>query len=85
MQQIPHGLAEDFPGHVDRLHELRRWDTHFARLVERYHDVNRAVGRSESNIEPMDDLAESELRKLRVALKDSIWQALKTEQDQPIK
>ena len=73
MSHTPHELAEEFPAHVDRMHELKGSDAHFARLFDEYHDVNRAVHRAETNVEPMDNLAEGELRKQRAMLKDQIW------------
>ena len=76
MSHTPHELTEDFPEHADRISELRRSDTHFARLVDKYHDVNRAVHRAETNVEPLSDTAETELRKRRAALKDEIYGAL---------
>ena len=73
MSHVPHELAEEFPGHVDRMHDLKQSDAHFARLFDEYHEVNRAVHRAETNVEPMDGLAETELRKQRASLKDQIW------------
>ncbi len=76
MSHTPHELAEEFPGHVDKMHELKQSDAHFARLFDEYHDINRAVHRAETNIEPMETLAETDLRKQRARLKDEIWRYL---------
>lgn len=76
MTHTPHELAEDFPEHAARIAELKRNDAHFARLVDEYHDVNRAVHRAESHVEPMTETAESDLRKRRAALKDQIYAVL---------
>ena len=73
MSHTPHELAEEFPSHVDKMHDLKASDAHFARLFDDYHEVNRQVHRAETNIEPMDGLAETDLRKKRAALKDEIW------------
>lgn len=73
MSHVPHELAEEFPSHVERMHDLKASDAHFARLFDEYHEVNRAVHRAETNVEPMDNLAETELRKKRAQLKDQIW------------
>jgi uncharacterized protein YdcH (DUF465 family) len=83
MSHTPHELVEDFPEHADRISELKRSDTHFARLVDDYHEVNRAVHRAETNVEPVSELAETELRKRRAALKDQIYGALVARPDQP--
>ena len=52
---------------------LKQSDAHFAKLFDSYHEINRSVHRAETNVEPMDGLAETELRKKRGALKDEIW------------
>lgn len=76
MSHTPHELAEEFPDKVDLMHRLRESDAHFARLSDAYHDVNRQVHRAETNVEPMEELAEVELRKTRARLKDEIWAIL---------
>ncbi len=76
MSHTPHELHEEFPEHADRIHALKVEDPHFAKLAEDYHAVNRAVHRAETLVEPMDNLAETELRKTRAALKDEIYQLL---------
>ncbi|MCA0869332.1 DUF465 domain-containing protein [Seohaeicola saemankumensis] len=76
MSHTPHELAEEFPDKIDVMHELKQSDQHFAKLADEYHEVNRAVHRAETNVEPMDDLAENELRKKRGLLKDQIWALL---------
>jgi uncharacterized protein len=73
MSHTPHELSEEFPQHIDRMSELKSSDAHFAKLFEEYHDLNRAVHRAETNVEPMDSLAETDLRKRRAHLKDEIW------------
>ncbi|SHE50195.1 hypothetical protein SAMN05444279_103107 [Ruegeria intermedia] len=76
MSHTPHELAEEFPDKVELMSQLKQSDAHFARLADEYHEVNRAVHRAETNIEPMEELAETELRKKRAALKDEIWAIL---------
>ncbi len=76
MSHVPHELAEEFPDKVDQMHDLKQSNAHFARLFDEYHDVNRAVHRAETNVEPMDNLAETDLRKKRAHLKDEIWSIL---------
>ncbi|SFP16849.1 YdcH family protein [Tranquillimonas alkanivorans] len=76
MSHTPHELAEEFPGQQQKIAELKAKDTHFARLVEEYHDVNRAVHRAETQVEPTDDAHEHDLRKQRMALKDEIARKL---------
>ena len=76
MSHTPHELAEEFPEHAAKMSALKQSDAHFAKLFDSYHDINREVHRAETNVEPMDSLAETELRKKRGALKDEIWSYL---------
>ncbi len=76
MGHTPHELIVEFPEHAERMHQLREEDAHFARLYEEYHDLNRAVHRAETNVEPVEDLAEVEMRKRRMVLKDELYRML---------
>ncbi|MFV1465109.1 MULTISPECIES: YdcH family protein [unclassified Phaeobacter] len=73
MSNTPHELAEEFPDKQPQIHALKQSDAHFAKLADSYHAVNRAVHRAETNVEPMSETAEADLRKQRAALKDEIW------------
>jgi uncharacterized protein YdcH (DUF465 family) len=77
MSHTPHELAEEFPEFADKLHELKTSDAHFAKLADQYHDLNRQIHRAETNVEPMEQLAEEQLRKQRGALKDQIYGMLR--------
>ncbi len=76
MSHTPHELAEEFPEKAELMSQLKQTDAHFARLADEYHEINRTVHRAETNVEPMDELAEVELRKKRALLKDEIWAIL---------
>lgn len=80
MSYTPHELGDDFPGQADLIHELKTSNAHFANLADRYHEINRAVHRAETDVEPTDDLHMAELRKERMVLKDQIAAALKAAQ-----
>ena len=73
MSNTPHELAADFPEHKDKIHSLREGDPHFARLMEEYHDINRAVHRAETDVEPTTDDHLQDMRKQRMALKDTLY------------
>ena len=73
MSHTPHELAEEFPTHVEKMHRLKLEDAYFAKLFDEYHEVNRAVHRAETDLEPTDDAHETELRKQRARLKDEIY------------
>lgn len=72
MSHTPHELSEEFPDKVDLMHKLKEENAHFRKLAEDYHDVNRAVHRAETNVEPCDEAHETMLRRQRMALKDQI-------------
>ena len=72
MSHTPHELAEEFPDQVDKIHELKTSNAHFAKLMDEYHEVNRAVHRAETGVEPTEELAEVQMRKQRMHLKDEI-------------
>ena len=78
MSHTPHELAEEFPAEADRISALKQTDAHFARLVEEYHEVNRAVHRAETHVEPVGEAHESELRRRRMQLKDEIRRQLQS-------
>ena len=73
MSHTPHELAEEFPEFVEKMHELKSSNAHFARISDEYHEINRAVHRAETNVEPTDDFNMETMRKQRMALKDEIY------------
>lgn len=72
MSHTPHELAAEFPEHAEKMHELKLGNAHFAKLAERYHEINRAIHRAETQVEPVDSLTEETMRKQRLSLKDQI-------------
>ncbi|SEW28218.1 hypothetical protein SAMN05444851_2682 [Aliiroseovarius sediminilitoris] len=76
MSHTPHELHEEFPELVDRMTEMKQSDAHFAKLADEYHELNRAVHRAETNVEPTDQFNEEEMRKKRAVLKDQIYRIL---------
>ena len=76
MSHTPHELAEEFPDRLDAMHALKESDAHFRRLFDEYHEVNRAIHRAETNVEPTDQFNEENMRKRRLRLKDQIAQML---------
>ena len=77
MSNTPHRLNEEFPAQVDALHALKQADAHFAKIAERYEEVNDKIHLAETNVEPADDMFIIEMRKERMKLKDEIAAALK--------
>jgi uncharacterized protein YdcH (DUF465 family) len=76
MSHTPHELIAEFPEHAARITQLKTSEPHFARLYEEYHEVNRAIHRAETNIEPTDDLHMERMRKERLKLKDALYTML---------
>lgn len=72
MSHTPHELAEEFPDQVDRIHDLKTSNAHFVKLFDQYHEINRAIHRAETDIEPTDDFHLEDMKKQRLALKDEI-------------
>ena len=63
MSNTPHELHEEFPEFATKMTEMKSVNAHFAKLAEEYHEVNRAVHRAETNVEPTDQFNEEALRK----------------------
>lgn len=76
MSHTPNELAEEFFDHTETMHKLREANAHFAKLSDEYHEINRAVHRAETDVEPTDDLHLADMRKQRLALKDEIWEMI---------
>ncbi|WP_306029617.1 YdcH family protein [Stappia sp. MMSF_3263] len=72
MSHVPHELHEEFPDAADALHALKTTNTHFTRLADDYHAVNREIHRVETQVAPASDEALEELKKKRLHLKDEI-------------
>lgn len=73
MSHTPHELHDEFPEFADKMTVLKVDNAHFAKLADEYHVLNRAVHRAETNVEPIEELAEVEMRKKRAHLKDEIY------------
>ncbi|MCX7324520.1 MAG: YdcH family protein [Hyphomicrobiales bacterium] len=73
MSHTPHELVEEFPEHVQRIQALKQSNAHFAKLADAYHEINRAIHRAETLIEPVDGMTEEGMRKQRLHLKDQIY------------
>ena len=76
MSHTPHELSEEFPEFADKMSEMKQSDAHFSKLADEYHEVNRAIHRAETNVEPTDQFNEEDMRKKRAALKDEIYRML---------
>jgi uncharacterized protein YdcH (DUF465 family) len=76
MSHTPHELREEFPEFADKISAMRS-NAHFAKLADAYHEVNRAIHRAETDVEPTDDAHMEDMRKQRLRLKDDIFAMLR--------
>jgi uncharacterized protein YdcH (DUF465 family) len=70
LSHTPHELADEFDS--AELHALKVRDSHFAKLADAYHDLNREIHRIEAEVEPASDDHTEQLKKQRLAMLDEI-------------
>lgn len=71
-QHTPNELTEVFKRDAALVSKLKQSDAHYAKLAAEYHEVNRAVHRHESEVEPLGDEQAETFKKQRLALLDEI-------------
>ncbi len=71
-----HDLIHELPEYRDKIHELKMNDNHFARLFDKYHEVDHEVHRIESGAENTADDYLEDRKKIRLKLKDELFQML---------
>ncbi len=76
MSNTPHTLGEEFPGQLEQIHALKASNAHFAKLLLAYDAVNDEIHLAETNVAPVTQEHETDLRKQRLTLKDEIAQML---------
>lgn len=74
-----HDLIHELPEYKERIHELKMSDRHFARLFEEYHELDHEVRRFEGGAEVCSDEHLESRKKVRLALKDQLFEILKSE------
>lgn len=72
-----HDLLHELPEHKDRIHQLKLENKHFYRLFEQYHDTDHEVRRIETGVENTSDDYLEERKKVRLQLKDELYQMIK--------
>lgn len=72
-----HDLVHEFPEYKDRIHELKTGNAHFARLFDEYNEIEREVRRIEEGVEITADEYLEERKKLRLNLKDQLFEMIK--------
>lgn len=71
-QHTPNELTTIFARDRALMTRLKQDDAHFARLAEKYHEVNREVHRIESETEAASDERTEALKRERLSLLDEI-------------
>jgi uncharacterized protein YdcH (DUF465 family) len=71
-RNTPNELDEMFPAQKSVIQALKQSDQHFAKLADRYHELNRSVHRMETNVEPVSDETMEIERKKRLQVLDEI-------------
>jgi len=77
MPHTPHELAQEFPADKKAMHQLKMNNTHFVKLSDEYHVLNREIHRIETEVEPASDSTLENLKKQRLLLKDQIAQMIR--------
>lgn len=72
MSHVLHELHDEFPADAEILRRLKAGDTHFARLAEHYHDLNREIHRIEAGLEAASDIRAEALKKERLSILDQV-------------
>ena len=76
MQVEHHSLSSEFPEFNNQIHELKQSDAHFSKLFVEYDDADKAINRAENGVDNLSDAALETLKKVRVSLKDQLFQLL---------
>ena len=71
-----HDLVHELPEFRDTIHELKMTNNHFSRLFEEYHEIDHEIHRIETGITNTSDEYLHERKKMRVLLKDELFQRI---------
>lgn len=73
-----HDLVHEFPEYRDSIHNLKMTDEHFAKMFDEYHEIDHEIHRIENGIETPSDEYLEERKKLRLSLKDQLFEMIKS-------
>ena len=73
-----HPLINEFPDHRDTIHQLKMDNNHFRRLMDDYETADKEIVRMEEGIETPEDSVITNLKKVRLDLKDQIFSMLQS-------
>jgi len=72
-----HDLVHELPEYRDTIHELKMTNNHFSRLFEEYHEIDHEIHRIETGVTNTSDEYLHERKKMRLQLKDELFQMIK--------
>lgn len=79
MYGVRHRLSEDFPEYRDTIEQLRMCNSGFARLLDKYHQMDKTICGFERTQRPVADIHVEELKKWRLRIKDELYSMLRTQ------
>lgn len=68
-----HDLLHELPEHADRIKELQVSDETFSNQLKDYNRLDQHIQEAELQGTPLDDFAFEQLKKQRLAMKDSLF------------
>ncbi|MEZ5739522.1 MAG: YdcH family protein [Burkholderiaceae bacterium] len=71
-----HPLGRDFPESRDAIHKLKTGNAHFANLMHKYEEIDRAIVRAEQGVEHVSAEQLEPMKVQRVRLKDQLYQMI---------
>ncbi len=76
MQVESHPLSVEFPEFKETIRALKLNDAHFSKLFDEYDETDKAINRAENGIDLLGDVALESLKKVRISLKDQLFQMM---------
>jgi uncharacterized protein YdcH (DUF465 family) len=71
-----HSIFKDFPEMHEHIHEIKKNDSHFASMSDKYDELEQAIHSMESGEQAYTDEHLEELKKKRLKLKDELFSLL---------
>jgi len=76
MKVDDHSLINEFPSFREKIHSLKMSSSHFHKLFDEYHTVDKEVHLLEADDSPVADEYMEQLKKRRLHLKDELYAML---------
>jgi len=76
MTMKEHTILNEFPEMSERIHTIKRSNLHFARLSEKYDELEHNIHHIQTSGEAYTDAHMEELKKKRLKLRDELFSIL---------